>query len=311
MKVSVVVVTYNHAALIDQALASVLTQRTHFDFEVLVSEDASTDGTRTIVERWREKHPERVRLLLSERNLKSNEVVARGFREAAGKYVALLDGDDYWTSPNKLQAQADLLDAHPEAVLCFHDAEVIEANGTPPRRYTPATQKTRLTLDDFWEGNPFATCTSMFRRGAVATIPGWFADFFPVTDWPLYVLFAREGDAIYVPEVMGAYRRHAGGLYSSRSELDKLRSTDEFYRRINRAFDFCYDRRIRQAHRRYFFDWARAYGARGELELARTSLGLGLGYGWPRTPPAIFEATKLFAWLYGPLARRERSPDRS
>ncbi len=116
-KVSVVVCTYNHAPFIDQALASVLGQDTSFRFEVIVSEDCSNDATRDIVLRWRDEHPDRIRLLLSERNLRSNEVVARGFRAATGEYVVLLDGDDYWTSPQKLQRQADFLDAHRDCAL--------------------------------------------------------------------------------------------------------------------------------------------------------------------------------------------------
>ena len=86
-----------------QALDSALAQRLPQPYEILVSEDCSTDGTREIVQEYAESHPHVVRLLLSERNLHSNEVVARGFRAARGRYVALLDGDDYWTSDDKLR----------------------------------------------------------------------------------------------------------------------------------------------------------------------------------------------------------------
>ena len=114
LKVTVLVMTYNHAGFIAQALDSVLTQRTGFHYEILISEDRSTDGTRETVISYAEKHPGRIRLLLSERNLHSNTVVSRGIRVARGEYVALLDGDDYWVSPDKLQKQVDFLDAHPE-----------------------------------------------------------------------------------------------------------------------------------------------------------------------------------------------------
>src|SRR4051794_38896574 len=112
--------TYNHAPYIAQALESALAQTLSAPFEILVSEDCSTDGTREIVLRYADRDP-RIRLLLSHSNLRSNEVVARGLRAARGRYVALLDGDDYWTSPTKLQAQVEFLEARPGFSICFHD----------------------------------------------------------------------------------------------------------------------------------------------------------------------------------------------
>ena len=108
-KVSVVVMTYNHRRFIEQALDSVLSQRTTFAWELLISEDCSTDGTREVVIDYQRRHPVRIRLLLSERNLRSNAVVARGINAARGQYVAMLDGDDYWIHDDKLQRQADFL----------------------------------------------------------------------------------------------------------------------------------------------------------------------------------------------------------
>ena len=102
MKVTVLVMTYNHERFLSQALDSVVEQRVGFDHEILVSEDCSTDRTRDIVVAYSRRHPDRIRPILSETNLASNEIVARGIRAARGEYLALLDGDDYWTSPHKL-----------------------------------------------------------------------------------------------------------------------------------------------------------------------------------------------------------------
>lgn len=293
VKVSVLLVTCNHEPYVEQALRSVLEQRTAFEFEVIVSEDASTDRTLAIVEAWKARYPAQIRILSSTQNLRSNEVVTRGFRAARGEYVALLDGDDYWTSPEKLAVQAALLDASRELTLCFHDAEVVDADGRMLRaHYTAAQQKQRLTLDDLWQGNPFATCTAMFRRGAVEAIPAWFDGFFPVTDWPLYILFAERGGVGYLPTVMGAYRLHPGGLYSRRTAREKLASADAFYRRIDRCLEGRYARAIRKARNRYFLDWAAEHVSRGERELARESLWLSLAYGGPRSARAIVDTLK-------------------
>ena len=107
-----------------------------------ISEDCSTDRTREIVLDFQKEHPEKVRLLLSKQNIHSNEIVVRGIRAARGQYIALLDGDDYWTSPHKLQKQTDFLDSHPECSLCFHNARIFhEAEGREGRNWTPAGQK--------------------------------------------------------------------------------------------------------------------------------------------------------------------------
>ena len=98
-----IIPTYNHERFIAQALESVIAQRTDFDFEIIVSEDCSTDSTRQIILDWKARYPDRIRLILSDRNVHSNEVVARAFRAARGTYVALLDGDDFWTYSKKLQ----------------------------------------------------------------------------------------------------------------------------------------------------------------------------------------------------------------
>ena len=105
MKATVLLVTYNHSAYIRQAVESVLAQEADFEWEVLITEDCSTDGTREIVQEYADRHPERIRLLLSKLNQNDNEVVSRGIDAARGTYLALLDGDDYWLGPRKLELQ--------------------------------------------------------------------------------------------------------------------------------------------------------------------------------------------------------------
>ena len=138
MRVSVVLLTYDHERYIAQAVDSVLAQETPFDVELLISEDCSTDRTREIVRDYAARHPDRIRLFLSERNINTNEVTLRALRAARGDLVAFLDGDDYWISPHKLARQVEFLDAHPECSMCFHGAIVRSEEGAfPPRPYKP------------------------------------------------------------------------------------------------------------------------------------------------------------------------------
>src|SRR5918999_434425 len=114
MKVTVLVTTYNHEKFIAQALDSVLMQRTNFDYDVMVIEDCSTDRTRSIVIDYQRAYPDRIRLVLAQTNERSNRTLAREFQASAARYIAWLDGDDFWTSPHKLQKQVDFMEAHSE-----------------------------------------------------------------------------------------------------------------------------------------------------------------------------------------------------
>lgn len=278
MKVTVLVMTYNHEKFIGQALESVLMQKTNFDYEILISEDCSTDRTREIVLEFQKAHPTRTRLLLSERNLHSNEIVARGIRAARGQYIALLDGDDYWISPHKLQRQADFLDSHPECSICFHNARIYhETEGREGRNWTPAGHKEISTLEDLWMGNFIATCSTMFRRGLVREIPQWYVDLDPMlTDWPLHILNAELGRIGYIDEVMGMYRYHPGGEYSPYREVQKQEITLKFYRAVNRHLNYRYDRIINVAISRYFFEWAEEYKNRRDLKRMKECLKICL-----------------------------------
>ena len=307
MKVSALVVTYNHARFIAQALDSVLMQEAPFPWEILISEDASTDGTREIVVDYQRRHPDRIRLLLSERNVRTNRVVARGFEAARGQYLALLDGDDFWTARDKLAKQAAFLDAHPECAMCFHNATVVHEDGSrPPWNWTPPQQKPLATLEDIWRGNFIATCSSMFRRGLCQPLPAWYDALFPITDWPLHILHAEHGAIGYLDEVMGVYRYHAGGLYSPFTEEQKLAETRQFYDTMNRNLGYRHDALARAAMSNYFVEWAEEYSARGRLAQARACLRTALG-GKPLSRHVSLGRLWKLGWaLYGPGAALRR-----
>jgi glycosyltransferase involved in cell wall biosynthesis len=269
IKVSVLVMTYNHAKFIKKALDSALMQKTDFDFEILISEDCSTDETREIVQEYQQRFPEKIRLLLSEKNVHTNEVVSRGIHAAQGTYIALLDGDDYWLSSDKLQKQVDFLNTHPECSMCFHNAQAFNEDSSEQQwNWTSANQKEFSTLQDLWRGNFIATCSTMFRNHIIKQIPDWYNSFFPITDWPLYILIAEHGKIGYLNEVMGAYRLHAGGLYSPYTVKQKLNKTLDFYRRINRFLNFKYDIDIKTATSIYFYEWTEEYFKRKEFKNA-------------------------------------------
>ena len=266
--VSVLVVTYNHARFVRQALDGAPAQRPPQPFAILLSEDCSTDGTREIVRGYAESQPELIRLLLSERNVRSNEVVARGFRAARGRYVALLDGDDYWTSDDKLRAQVAFLDARPDLTICFHNVQVVDdSSQSTGRLWNGPGQPEVSGLHELLRGNFIATSSVVYRRAAVAEIPGWYDQFFPVTDWPLHVLYAREGRIGYLDRTLGAYRLHGGGLFSTLGEREKLEANADFYRRLRACSPGALAAEIAQGQRDYFFGWADEFRRRGDRRM--------------------------------------------
>jgi len=294
MSVTSLIVTYNHAAYIETAIESALAQQTECRHEILISEDCSTDGTREIVRTYAERHPERIRLLLSDTNLHSNEVVARGFRAATGDFVALLDGDDYWLGQDKLQRQVDFLTAHPACALCFHNARTETGDPEKTWNWTDDRQPEITTLEDILRGNYIATCSAMFRRGLV-TIPAWYADFFPITDWPLYILHAEKGDIGYIDEVMGVYRLHPEGLFSPASQDEKHAAIHRFYLKMNDCLERRLEPQLHAGMFRYFIEWAEAYRARGDVVRASRCLSQARdARPWARPRDAVrFAANRL------------------
>ena len=257
MKLSVCIPTYDHAKYISQCLDSVVMQETNFAFEILVGEDDSSDGTREICTEYAEKYPDRIRLFLNDRkNVIYIDRRPTGrwnfvnlLTNAKGKYVAILDGDDYWTSPYKLQKQADFLDNNPDCSMCFHDVQIVSGEGNLITVESPRGKKRRYGLKDLLRGNFIYTCSVMYRRGLFKEFPDWFYKT-PLADWPLHILNAQHGDIGYISEVMGAYRLHREGIYSSKGELEQVKGMIEMYPYINAHLNYRYSRFIK--FRMYF-----------------------------------------------------------
>ena len=195
-----------------------------------MAEDCSRDGTPARVRAFADRHPGLVRPLLRKRNLGPVENFTDALAHCRGEYVALLDGDDFWISPHKLQRQISFLDAHPEHSACTHDAQLVEETGKPLRkRYCSPNLSPTLTIERVLEGNPVPACGLVFRRGLLARLPDWFGDL-PFTDWTLHLLLLEYGPVHYDSRPDAAYRRHEGGLWSALSERRRLRLQIETYR---------------------------------------------------------------------------------
>jgi glycosyltransferase involved in cell wall biosynthesis len=231
-KVSVFVLTYNHVSWIAQALESALAQEAPFAYEIVVADDCSSDGTREIVRDYERRHPGRIRTFLPETNLGVKGIWLAAAQCCRGEYVAVLEGDDYWTSTGKLVRQATLLDARPGWTSCFHRATLFHDDGSaPPRPATPAFDRHVFELDDLLRACFIPFLTLMFRRRALAGVPDWVFSY-AWFDWLFHIYCARQGPIGFFDEDMAAYRVHRGGNWSARDRTAQLEEDLRVYERL-------------------------------------------------------------------------------
>ena len=274
MKVSVLTITYNQEQFIGQAIESALMQETDFDFEIVIGEDCSTDRTREIVLDYKRRFPDKIRLLLQEKNLGAYPNAVQSLSLCQGDYITVLDGDDYWTSPHKLQKQVDFLDSHSDYVMCFHNAQVIHEDGSkaPHNRY-PDSMKSTYVLEDILNHTYILPVSVMFRNGLVdAELPEAFKGL-PICDWLRFILVAQHGKIGYSEEVMGVYRVHAGGIFSLKGSVeDRIRlklAQLESYEVMNKYLNYQYDYIMRDRIVHLCYDLARAYERLGDWKMMR------------------------------------------
>ena len=210
--VSVVIETFNHEKYIAEAIESVFAQQTILRLELLISEDCSTDRTREIVREIQREHPDRIRLLLSERNLFDASVFTRAWRAAEGAYVAMLEGDDYWTDPLKLQKQVDFLEQHPDVFVRGHAVRAIDEQGRVVVDSLFDIREDRYLRPEalvLYQSIP--TLSWVFRNNRVLPAAKGIEDVFNL-DTIILAYFANFGAGYVSREVMGTYRIHSGGM---------------------------------------------------------------------------------------------------
>ncbi len=217
--VSVCCITYNHACYIAQALEGFLMQKTNFKYEILIGEDSSTDHTKSIIQDYCGRYPGEITLISHENNIGGIRNHIDVLTRAKGKYVALCDGDDYWTDATKLQKQVDFLEANEDYVICCHHTKVIDDQGNTVylKGYPEALE---FGYKDVLLGKREETriCSLMMRnikevRDVMAQ--SWYTSTYGTDTFLKLYAVANTGKKIYVlPDVMASYRYHKGGIWS-------------------------------------------------------------------------------------------------
>jgi glycosyltransferase involved in cell wall biosynthesis len=212
-KVSVCCVAYQQRPYIAEALEAILGQRTDLPFEVIVHDDASTDGTGEVIRDYAARFPDQVITIIQKENQYSQGGRPRllCMARARGAYIALCDGDDVWTDPLKLQKQVDLLEAEPEAAGVYHYTEAKRDGRFTGKVYGEHAGRLSISVEDtFSTVSPLHISSFMFRRNGLV-IPDWFHRVIS-TDMALYSVVAARGPLRCIPEVMATYRQHASNM---------------------------------------------------------------------------------------------------
>lgn len=305
MKLSVLMITYNHERYIREALDGVLMQEVDFDYEIVVGEDCSKDATRAILLEYAARYPGKFRLLLREKNMGAVNNFWATLLDCKGQYVALLEGDDYWTSPQKLKKQIAFLDSHHDYVGCFHNVTGhFEDNSKPDFSYVRPDSNDTVTLEDLLVENVIPTCSMVFRQGLIEPLPSWIYKL-PMGDYPLHILNAQFGKIGYFDEFMGIYRVHSGGIWTGLDWLARLQGTTRMVELLMQTLKGPNRKSARLTLARKYWDHVGEYEIRGEHRTARRYALMSLRKGIFTGSPSLRHKTKIVARVFSPgLYRR-------
>lgn len=227
MKVSIVMVTYKHEAFIAEAIEGVLMQECDYDVELIIADDCSPDGTAEIVQSYIDNHPKGhwIKYTRHEQNKGMMPNFVWALKQAKGEYIALCEGDDYWTDPNKLKKQVDFLEESEEYVLTYHNANIIDETGKVVNQSKlPDIRKKDFSGLELRETKFILTLTMVFRN-CIEKYPSNFLNVYN-GDIALVSLLGNFGKGKYMDEIKPAsYREHDGGVWSKEDVTNrKLKS---------------------------------------------------------------------------------------
>lgn len=233
--VSIIVTTYGHEKYIKQALDSIIMQKVNFNYEVLVGEDCSPDGTRLILKNYEKMYRDRFVMIYRDTNLGSKENELDLIRRSKGKYLAFLEGDDYWINDQKLQLQIDFLESNPDFIATSHRIRMIDKNGglITKKKY-PECKGRIYSLKHYFNGIlPGQTASIVMRNNCIKellAIVGRISPSMP-SDRVIIFVLASLGNIYCFEMIMSAYRyvTDCGTSYSATFKYDPLEQI-EYYK---------------------------------------------------------------------------------
>lgn len=235
--VSILTLCYNHELYIRDCLDGIIMQKTNFVFEVLIHDDASTDNSAQIISEYKSKYPDIIKPIYQSENQHKKKVgIDKTFQypRARGKYIAICEGDDYWTDPHKLQKQVELMEKY-NLAMCAHSAEYLFPDGA--KKTVSHIKKSgfinirQILLNN---GAYFPTASIIFRKELYEKFSDKFLNL-PVGDYFLFIYLASLGKVYYINEPMSVYRANAINSWTSKSRV--LNWYIDFIKRMHSGLD--------------------------------------------------------------------------
>jgi glycosyltransferase involved in cell wall biosynthesis len=250
LKVAVFLITYNHKKYIAEAIESILNQKTNFKYKIYIGDDCSTDGTSEICQEFKIKNPEKIDLVIRTKNIGASKnalsIYERCFSSGA-KYTAILDGDDYWTDPLKLQKQFDFMENNPDFSLCFHNClikqEYSHKESLPPSLFNGVMNKEFYSIEDVLDKLLMAVGSIFFRNEFINPLPKWYTEII-FGDLPLIILLAGKGKIKYLDFTGSVYRMNDAGIGKEFSGKFLAEGKIFLYKKIDAHFDYRYSEQI-------------------------------------------------------------------
>jgi len=259
MKLSILVLVYNHGEFLDECLESVFSQNCTFDFEVLVGEDCSTDNSLEICKKFQKKYPNQFKLFQREENVGMLNNFYNLIDSATGEYIAFLEGDDYWTDTRKLKLQAEALDSNLDCSITYHNVNMFFGEGLDgsERLYVKRNQPLKVGVKEVIENEVFMhTSSLMIRTKSIISTPSSFFTY-SMGDIPITIFALRDGSqALYIDKIMSSYRKNLGGITFkfNKKRIKTVLNYILMYRDLNELLDYKYNSSFMHAEQKKFIE---------------------------------------------------------
>lgn len=236
-KVSVIMITYKHEMFIEQAVNSILEQKTNFDYELIIANDNSPDNTHDVLTKFIKNHPKAslINYLKNEINLGPNANYIKAYNSGTGKYIAVCEGDDFWGDELKLQKQVDFLDHNPEYVLTYHDADCIDENGLALEKISNGTPQRELTNLELQKGKQPLFLTTCYRKLPIE-LPTEMENIIN-GDTFLTSILGNYGKGKWLDIKPAYYRHHSGGVWSLKQKEYKFKAKIQLFSVLKKHYE--------------------------------------------------------------------------
>ncbi|WP_396164800.1 glycosyltransferase family 2 protein [Flavobacterium sp.] len=237
IKVSVCMITYNHANYIETAIQGVLSQIGNFEIELVIANDNSPDNTDEVINKCIQNNSSKhkIKYIHNTQNIGMMPNFEKALNACDGDFLAICEGDDYWINPNKIEKQVNFLLANKAFSICYHTV-AIDNNGSI--EVDTITKKTKVdtTIYDLAKNNFIHTCSVLYKNKPQIKLPENFSKV-TVGDYYLHMLFAKTGNIHYLDELLAHYRVHNLSYWSSKEQFDREKIWIKFINSIKKEFD--------------------------------------------------------------------------